>query len=210
MASRCSKSNTEQAIVQTNAEQLSQEHVHHTELRQSNVDGSSTITAAQNTSRNSFDSEGLIPIVGASFLDNDSSAARPAPKANDHAELFSLKECTKWLQGLPSQEILQSKPLQQLQEAMDRLQGESSRQQRQKIRQLLNAWNVPQKAQDLKRNYDEVKEDLVQKVVEETRRLKRMEHAVGEPSMDGSATNSCARFSAIRASLKHGSTKGLL
>ena len=52
----------------------------------------------------------------------ESSAARPASKAGGPAELLNLRECKNWLQALPSQEILQNKPLQRLQVVMDLLQ----------------------------------------------------------------------------------------
>jgi hypothetical protein len=165
-----------------------------TDISQSNVARSSTIIAAQNASDNNFDSESLIPsVLNSSSLD-DSSAARPAPKLDGPEELLRLQECNNCLRALPSQEVLQGKPLQRLQAAMALLQGRTSRQQRQEVQQLLYTWGVLQKAQGRKRKYDEVKADLVAKVVEETRRLKRMHDAFGGPSPDGSATNASARF----------------
>ena len=140
----------------------------------------------------------------------DSSDARPASKAGGPAELLNLQECTDWLQALPSQEILQNKPLQRLQEVMDLLQRPTSREQRQEIQKLLDNWGVLQKAQGRKRKYDETKADLVAKVVEETHRLKRMRHEFVEPIPDGSDTNTSARFSAIQASLQHQSRGRLL
>ena len=68
---------------------------------------------------------------------------------------------------------------------------------------LLGDWGVLQKTQGRKRNYDETKADLVEKVVEETHRLKRMRLEFEEPIPDGSDTNTSARFSAIQASLQH-------
>ena len=133
----------------------------------------------------------------------DSSAARPASKAGGPAELLNLQECKDWLQALPSQEILQNKPLQRLQEVMDLLQRPFSREQRQEIQKLLDNWGVLQKAQGRKRKYDETKADLVAKVVEEAHRLKRMRHGFVEPIPDGSDTNTNVRFSAIQASLQH-------
>ena len=52
--------------------------------------------------------------------------------------------------------------------------------------------------------------DLVEKIVEETHRLKRMRLEFEEPVPDGSDTNASARFSAIQASLQHGSRERLL
>ena len=111
----------------------------------------------------------------------DSSAARPAAKVGGPAELLNLTECKNWLQALPSQEILQNKSLQRLQEVLDLLQTPSSRQQRQKIHKLLGNWDVRTKTQGRKRKYDEIKVDLVAKIVEEARRLKRMRHEFEEP-----------------------------
>ena len=54
--------------------------------------------------------------------------------------------------------------------------------------------------------YDETKADLVEKVVEETRRLKRMRHEFEEPIPEGSNRNTSVRFSAIHASLQHRSS----
>ena len=140
----------------------------------------------------------------------DSSAARPASKADGAAELLNLQECKNWLQALPSREILQNKPLQRLEEVMDVLQSTSSREQRKEIQKLLGDWGVLQKTQGRKRNYDETKADLVEKLVEETNRLKRMRLQFEQPISDGSDTNTSARFSAIQASLQHGSRANLL
>ena len=120
-----------------------------------------------------------------------------------HAELLNLTECKNWLQALPSQEILQNKSLQRLQEVLDLLQRPSSREQRQKIQKLLCSWEVLRQTQGRKRKYDETKADLVAKIVEETHRLRRMRHEFEEPIPDGSDRDTSARFSAIQASLQH-------
>ena len=60
-----------------------------------------------------------------------------------------------------------------------------------------------QKAQGRKRKYHEAKADLVARVVEETRRLSRMQHAFGAPIPDGSAANTRASFSVTQTSLQH-------
>ena len=196
MATRCSKSNVEQPIAKTSAEQPGQEHLHLAKLSQSNAPPSSANIAAQNAKDKNFDSESLIPsALNSSSLD-DSSAARPAPKSDGPAELLRLQECNNWLRALPSQDVFESKPLQRLQAAMALLQGRSSRQQRQEVQQLLDTWGVVQFAQGHKRKYDEVKDDLVAKVVEETRRLKEFRHALDAPSPSASTT-------AIQASLQH-------
>ena len=92
-----------------------------------------------------------------------------------------IASCKHWLQTLPSQENLQNRSLQRLQEVLDLLQTPSSRQQRQKIHKLLGNWDVRTKTQGRKRKYDEIKVDLVAKIVEEARRLKRMRHEFEEP-----------------------------
>ena len=71
------------------------------------------------------------------------------------------------------------------------------------LKNFLNPWGVVQKTQGRKRKFDEVKTDLAEKVVEETRRLKEFRHALDAPSPGASATNANARFSAIQASLQH-------
>ncbi len=78
-----------------------------------------------------------------------------------------------------------------------RLAKPLSRQHRREVQQLLDPWNVPQKSKGRKRKCDEVKAALVAKVVEETRRVKRMQDASETPSPDESTTTSVARFSAI-------------
>ena len=93
---------------------------------------------------------------------------------------------------------------------MDLLQRPCSREQRQEIQKLLGDWGVLQKTQSRKRKYDEIKTDLVAKVVEEAHRFKRMRHEFQELIADGSDTNTSARFSAIQASLQHRSRERLL
>ena len=65
-----------------------------------------------------------------------------APKSDVFA---SLPECNNWLQALPSQEMLQNKPLQQVHKAIAVLQGRSCRQQRKDVKQLLKTWGVVQR-----------------------------------------------------------------
>ena len=194
MSRRRSNSNAEQLISKKSAKQPGQAHLNLPKLSESIADGS-TVIAVQAT-------------MISSSLD-DSSAARPAQKSDGPAELLRLQECNEWLQALPSQQLFQSRPLQRLQAAMVVLQGPSSRQQRQEVQQLLDTWGVVQKAHNRKRKYDEVKKDFITQVVEETRRLKRMNDAFEGPCPDGSANNASACFSAIRASLHHGNIERL-
>jgi len=120
--------------------------------------------------------------------------SRPKPRKED---LRPLRDCNDWLNGLSQQDIAENKPVQRLQSATTLLQGSSSRQQRQEIQKLLEAWDVPQKAQGWKRKYEEVKADLVAKVVEEGHRLQILQ--------DASATDAPAHFSAICEALQHAS-----
>ena len=85
------------------------------------------------------------------------------------------------------------------------LQSRSSRQQREEVQQLFGSWDVSQKAKGRKRQYDEVKADLIAEVVEEARRLKGMQDAYEPPSLDASATTAGTCFSAIQTALQHGS-----
>ena len=157
----------------------------------------------EHANQNCFVSERLTCGLSSSSIDG-SSVARPAAQLAGPAEPRSLQDCGDWPKALPPQEIAQSKPLQRLQSSMAILQIRSSRQQRQEVHRLFDPWNVPQKAKDRKRTYDDAKMDLVAKVVEETRRLKRMQDASEPPSPDASANNAGARFSAIQAALRHG------
>ena len=83
------------------------------------------------------------------------------------------------------------------------LQSRSSRQKREEIQQLLGSWAVSQKAKGRKRKYDKVKADLLAKVVEEARRLKRMQDAYEPPSLDASAITAGTCFSAIQTAFQH-------
>jgi hypothetical protein len=117
------------------------------------------------------------------------SAAQPAAQP---AELNSLHSCKEWLKTVPPQKIDESQPLRRLSEAMILLTGPRSRQQRQDAQRLSQDWNVPQKTQRRKRSFDELKADLTAKVVEETRRLQKMQDTPG-----------AACFSAIQAAIQH-------
>ena len=83
------------------------------------------------------------------------------------------------------------------------LQGRYYRQKREEVQQLLGSWDVSQKAKCCKRKNDEVKADLISEVVEEARRLKRMQDAYEPPSLDASATTAGICFSAIQTALQH-------
>jgi hypothetical protein len=184
MASQRSKNTGKQLVAQTAAEHPVQEHLHLTGLCQPRVARQSTNSAEQ-------------PVTGSSFSIDDSSAARPAQQLHRLARPRSLRDCNDWLNGLSQQDIAENKPVQRLQSATTLLQGSSSRQQRQEIQKLLEAWDVPQKAKGCKRKYEEVKADLVAKVVEEGHRLQILQ--------DASASDAPAHFSAICEGLQHAS-----
>ena len=131
------------------------------------------------------------------------SVEQPAPQLDGPSMPRNLQECGDWLRGLPAQTSAQSKPIQRLHSAMSLLQSRSSRQKREEIQQLLGSWDVSQKAKGRKRKYDEVKADLIAKVVEEARRLKRMQDAYEPPSLDASAITAGTCFSAIQTALQH-------
>ena len=128
------------------------------------------------------------------------SAAPPAPQLEGPqvcSDWQALRDCTDWLQTLPPQEISKSKPLQRLQTAAALLQSRPSRQQRQDVQQLFDPWGVPQKTKGCKRKYNEVKADLLAKLVEEAHRLRKMQNT--------SACSTGGRFSAIQAAFQRGS-----
>ena len=83
------------------------------------------------------------------------------------------------------------------------LQNRSSRQHRQEVQQLLGSWDVSRTAKSRKRKYDEVKADLLAKVVEEARRLKRRQDAYEPPSLDASTITAGTCFSAIQTAVQH-------
>ena len=129
---------------------------------------------------------------------HESSAARPASELNAYAGPRSLQDCGDLLNITPAQESAPSQPLLRLHSALAILQKRSSRQQREEVQQLLDPWRVPQKARKRKRSHDEVKAELLAAVIEETRRLKRMQ---------GASDTACARFSVITASFQNASAR---
>ena len=131
------------------------------------------------------------------------SVEQPAPELDGPSMLRSLRECGGWLQVLPAQTIAQSNSIQRLHSAMALLQSRSSRQRRDEVQPLLSSWDASQKAKGRKRKYDEVKADLIAEVVEEARRLKRMQDAYEPPSLDASATTAGTCFPAIQTALQY-------
>ena len=165
----------------------------------------SKTNAKQRHAKISAEQPSLSPRAVASSSPESSSAALPALTYDGLPEHLTLQECKNWLQALPSQEVLQIKPLQRLQAAITVLQRRDSRQQRQEVQRLLHPWGVLQQIQGRKRKYNEVKKDFIANVVKETLRLKKMQREFGTISPDRSATDASACFSAIQASLQHGS-----
>ena len=114
--------------------------------------------------------------------------------------LSTLQQSSDWLQALPSDLVAQSQPLKRVQSVTALLQMPSTREQRQEIQSLLTDWDVLQ-FQGRKRPLHEVKEELVKKVLKESRRLKTM-HNAGAAACDTAATPSSAvYYSAIQTAL---------
>ena len=144
-----------------------------------------------------------------SVADSTDSAARPAPKLDGPSTPRSEQECSEqefsaWLKALPALTIAQCEPIERLEGTITLLQSCYSRQQRRKVQQLLASWDVSQKTKGRKRNFDEVKADLIAKAVEETRRLETMQDAHEPVRLGASATIAGTCFSAIQIALHHG------
>ena len=184
MASQRSKNTGKQLVAKTAAEHPVQTLLHFPGLRKP-------------CGARHFAKSAEQPVTGSSSAIDDSSAARPAPQLHRPVRPRSLQDCTDWLNGLSHLDMTEDKPVQRLQSATSLLQGGSSRQQRQEIQKLLDAWDVPQKAQGRKRKYEEVKAALVEKVLEEGHRLQMLQ--------DTSPTHAQAPFSAIREAFQHAS-----
>ena len=135
--------------------------------------------------------------------DSTESAAWPAPQFDGLSMPRSLQECSAWLKALPALTIAQCKPIERLESTITLLPSCSSRQQRRQVQQLLASWDVSQKTRGRKRNFDEVKADLIAKVVEETRRLKTMQDAHEPRRLGASATIAGTYFPAIQIALQH-------
>jgi len=128
------------------------------------------------------------------------SAAQPAKHAP--CSFRVPRECSDWLQALPEHVIAQSQPLKRVHSATAVLELSSTREQRDQIQALLNDWNVPQKPPGMwckKRTFDDVKADLVSKVVAEIRRLKRMHNATEASTPDAPPPPAWAKYCAIQA-----------
>ena len=119
-------------------------------------------------------------------------------------ELSEIRECKNWLEALPAQTLSGNKPLERLQEVIELLQKNPSREKRDQIQKRLSNWDVPQFSHGRKRKYDDTKMDLAAKVVQETRRLKRLQHEHGDPADadQSTASNSRRSFSAIQTWLR--------
>ena len=117
-----------------------------------------------------------------------SSAAQPAPRTDTD----NLEECERVLQTWSSQDMLHHRPVQRVREVVNLLKEPSDRQNQRDIQKHYNDWEVVQKLQGVKRCFKETRSDLLAKVVEETRRLKRLR------------TDPSTPFSAIQAALRLG------
>ena len=128
-----------------------------------------------------------------------SGVAQPAEYAPHRSTV--LQECSDWLQTLPAHVIAHSRPLKRVHSAAALLGMPSTREQRDQIQSLLDNWDVPQKHKGHKRKFDDVKSDLVIKVVEESNRLKTMHNATGPPTPDAPPLPAWVTHSAIQAAL---------
>jgi hypothetical protein len=133
-------------------------------------------------------------------VQSSDSAEQPASSTDG----VDFAQCSDWLNDLPSKDVAQSKPLLRLQSAIFVLQSSASRQKRRQLQELAGDWDVPQTTRGRKRSQDEMSKHLVSKVVEETRRLKRMQDNTASANALPSAeqpVRAGACFSAIQASL---------
>jgi len=204
MASKRPKVSAEEPVTKTSAAQPGHKNLHLKELNSPTVTGRSTNNSSQPAPGFSPTVAAQLAVQGNSESNSssidDSSAAPPAPQLEGPqvcSDWQALRECSDWLQTLPPQEISKSKPLQRLQTAAALLQSRPSRQQRQDVQQLFDPWGVPQKTKGCKRKYNEVKADLLAKLVEEAHRLRKMQNT--------SACSTGGRFSAIQAAFQRGS-----
>ena len=128
------------------------------------------ITAAQELQQQLADSAGR----PASHAGTEVRAAHPP--AGDCAK--QLLECGEWLDSLPEQVVSESRLLQRARSAAALLQKPTSSRQRQELQPILAEWGVLQKRYSSgKRKFDDVKLELVSRVIEETARLKTMHDA---------------------------------
>ena len=138
---------------------------------------------------------------------NETASATPEQHAQQCASELQryrsteLKECIEWLESLPTGVVAQSQPLQRVFSVKAVLQMPSTRAQRHEIQVILKAWDVPQKYHGRKRKVNDVKEDLVARVIEETKRLKTMHKIARAPNPSSAASLAWAQYSAIQATL---------
>ena len=129
--------------------------------------------------------------------------ASPTRVAEPLHRFEGLKECSDWLKALPEHVVSQSRPLHRVRSVTALLQMPASSQQREEIQSLLKEWCVPQKHKGRKRNVDDVKTDLVSRVVEETSRLRTMHDATGAPIPAAPANSpTWAKYSAVQSALQ--------
>ena len=187
-------------------EELTEKVVEAAARLQANLCSAATSTVEQPASRSteqpaSVDSTAPADPSEDQRLSTESSAACALDPDPDSENPRSLVECSDWLKAWPAQTVAQCEPLRRLQSAIALLQSRSSREQRQKVQQLLGSWDVSQKTKSRKRKFDELKADLIAEIVEETRRLKTMQDAYEPQSLRASATTAGACFSAIQTAL---------
>ena len=113
-----------------------------------------------------------------------------------------LKECSDWLSAHPPQVIENNRPLRRVYEVTNLLQMPSTSKQRVDVQERLKQWGVAQKIRGRKRHFDDVKEELEQKVLHEVNRLQRLHNETGESILNQRAPMHNAGYSAIVAAFR--------
>ena len=132
--------------------------------------------------------------------------------AEQPAQMGCLQEWSDWLRTLSEHVVSQSRPLQRARSATALLEMPPSRQQKEDIQSLLDDWGVPQKHRTgsrggRKRDFSNLRADLVSRVGEETRRLKTIhDEAVAAIAAGPVYQNSPAwkEYSALHAAFQRG------
>ena len=118
------------------------------------------------------------------------------PPAADRAK--QLQECCEWLDSLPEQVVSESRPLQRVRSATAALQKKTSSRQREELQPIFVEWGVPQlRRSSGKRKFNEVKMDLLSRVIEETARLKAMHDAATAAMPASLSSPAWATYSAL-------------
>ena len=112
-----------------------------------------------------------------------------------------LQQIAEWIGTFSQNTVDNNKPLKRLQIATHLLQMRSCRDQRDQIQSILDEWQVAQKHKGQKRKSEEVKEDLLASLAQETKRLQAMHNGILTPQTASESTTRRFQFSAIQHSL---------